>query len=229
MVLEFRQVEKIYSGSTHVQALRGVTLSLPMGAFAGVVGPSGSGKSTLLHLAAGLDSPTAGSVHIEGVDLASLNRIEKARFRRKRIGFVFQNFNLFPSLTVIENVEYVLQMDRQPRKKCQEQAISALQAVGLAELASRFPNQLSGGQQQRVAVARAVASRPAVILADEPTANLDSKNANILIDVFSELNLKFGTTFLFSTHDSRLVFRIGTLIQLVDGLIVEPETESELE
>lgn len=200
-----------------------------MGAFAGVVGPSGSGKSTLLHLAAGLDSPTAGSVHIEGVDLASLNRIEKARFRRKRIGFVFQNFNLFPSLTVIENVEYVLQMDRQPRKKCQEQAISALQAVGLAELASRFPNQLSGGQQQRVAVARAVASRPAVILADEPTANLDSKNANILIDVFSELNLKFGTTFLFSTHDSRLVFRIGTLIQLVDGLIVEPETESELE
>ncbi|MES2856371.1 MAG: ATP-binding cassette domain-containing protein, partial [Bdellovibrionota bacterium] len=174
-VLELKNVSKVYSGITEAHALSEVSLSIPSGAFASLVGPSGSGKTTLLNLAAGLDTPTTGEIFIDGQQISRLSAAELSRFRRDRLGFIFQSYNLLPLLTVRENVEFVSVLRGENAKETRKRANEALDRVGLSDKGDRFPNQLSGGQQQRVAVARAIAARPALVLADEPTANLDTK------------------------------------------------------
>lgn len=214
-------VSKVFEGTPPVTAVEDVSLTLCVGGFAALVGPSGSGKTTLLNLSAGLDRPTKGVIQIAGQDMGSLDRHEQALFRRTKIGFVFQSYNLFPSLTAIENVEFTSVIRGDDEKILRQRALKALEAVGLSSKINSFPDQLSGGQQQRVAVARALASEPAIVFADEPTANLDSKTAIELIDLFQELNSKLGITFLFSTHDQRLVDRISNKFMMRDGRLIE--------
>lgn len=220
-VLELRGVKKTYAGPPEVQALFGVDLQIKEGDFAAIIGPSGSGKSTLLNVASGLEKPSHGHVRLQGIDLASLNNEELTELRRRKISFVFQSFNLFPVLSAVENVEYPLLIRGDDPKEARAAAHEALALVGLTERANNPPSKLSGGQQQRVAVARAIAMKPAIIFADEPTANLDSKNAISLIELFVRLNDSHGMTFLLSTHDHRIVDRAGRRIQIEDGRIVE--------
>jgi putative ABC transport system ATP-binding protein len=215
LVLE--NVHRVYPGQPPVLAVSGVSLQLLDRAFSALVGPSGSGKTTLLNLAAGLDSPTQGTITIAGQDLAKLTRHEMALFRRDKVGFVFQSYNLFPALTVLENVEFTSVIRRDPEAERRKRSLAALEQVGLQDKIHSFPDKLSGGQQQRVAVARALASNPVIIFADEPTANLDSKNAVDLIDLFQRLNSDLGVTFLFSTHDQRLVERVQEAYTMCDG------------
>ncbi|HVK61272.1 MAG TPA: ABC transporter ATP-binding protein [Bdellovibrionales bacterium] len=216
-VLEFKNVSKTYYGISEMQALSDITLEIAPGAFASLVGPSGSGKTTLLNLAAGLDRATSGEIFIDGQQISRLSPAELSRFRRDRLGFIFQSYNLLPLLTVQENVEFVSILRNENPKEARSRASEALERVGLASKSAQFPNQLSGGQQQRVAVARAIAARPALILADEPTANLDTKTALQLIDLFEALNKELKMTFLFSTHDHRLLHRTLHQIELQDG------------
>jgi putative ABC transport system ATP-binding protein len=206
-------------GEIMVHALQDIDLALQPGSFVAVAGPSGSGKSTLLNIVGGLDSPTKGSIEVDGQDLTSLSRTALSRLRMRKIGFVFQAYNLLPVLTAYENAEYVLLLQGVPAKQRREKVMALLKRVGLTGLEKRFPRQLSGGQQQRVAVARAMAAEPALILADEPTANLDSKTAEGLIDLMVELNQEKGVTFLFSTHDSHVMSHAKRLLQLTDGRI----------
>jgi putative ABC transport system ATP-binding protein len=220
IALELKNVHKIFSGQPPVTAVSGVSIKLNAGAFAALVGPSGSGKTTLLNLAAGLDTPTEGEVAIAGQKLAGLTRHDLARFRREKVGFIFQSYNLFPALTALENVEFTSVVRKDPKKVRYERALQALAQVGLSEKTYAFPDQLSGGQQQRVAVARALASEPAIVFADEPTANLDSKNAMDLIELFQKLNTTLGVTFLFSTHDQRLVERVKLSFPMRDGKLI---------
>ena len=217
MVLKLDQVSKIYAGASVVKALDRVDFELPRGAFAAIVGPSGSGKSTLLHIASGLDSPSQGEVILGGESLFKLSARELSRFRLNKIGFVFQAYNLFPVLSAVENVEFSSLARGDSSSTSRKRAMLALEKVGLSDRAHFFPNQLSGGQQQRVAVARALASEPQVIFADEPTANLDSQTAHQLIDLFQNLNREFGVTFLFSTHDSKIVDRVSLKLTMQDG------------
>lgn len=184
-----------------------------------LIGPSGSGKTTLLNIASGLDRPTSGSILFDGQEITDASERDLAEMRLQSIGFIFQAYNLFPALTVLENVEYSSIIRGDDSKRARTRALFALEQVGLFEKASFRPSQLSGGQQQRVAVARAFASEPKVIFADEPTANLDSKNALSLIDLFEEMNRVHGLTFVFSTHDQRLVDRVRTKVFLRDGVI----------
>ncbi len=223
-VVSLREAKRYYEteGGT-VRALDGVTLDIEPGEFVVLAGPSGSGKSTLLNLVGALDAPTSGQVFIDGVDLAKLSRKAAAELRRERIGFVFQAYNLIPVLTVLENVEYVMLLQGAPRAERHARALEVLGEVGLGELLSRRPGALSGGQQQRVAVARAIATRPALVLADEPTANLDSTTSAALMDTMAELNQRHGTTFVCCTHDHALMARASRLIELRDGR-VERET-----
>lgn len=222
--LLIQNVHRVFPGNPPVEAVSGVSFELKKGAFAALIGPSGSGKTTLLNLCAGLDSPTQGEISIAGQRLADLSKHEIARFRRERVGFVFQSFNLLPALTVIENVEFTSVIRGDGEKEIKTRSLAALRSVGLESKINAYPDQLSGGQQQRVAVARALVSEPAIVFADEPTANLDSKNAISLIDLFQRLNAELGVTFLFSTHDQRLVERVKMKLPIQDGKIIEGKT-----
>ena len=212
-------VKNYRTDSVETPALRGVDLEMAKGEFTAVAGPSGSGKSTLLHLLGGLDRPTSGEVFLEGKALSKLSPEELAKLRLSRIGFVFQAYNLIPVLTVLENVAFVLELRGVPREERERKAREVLAELGVEKYARQLPHRLSGGEQQRVAVARAVVGAPAIVLADEPTANLDGENSRALIDLMRRLNGSRGTTFLFATHDSRLLDRVKRLLTLEDGRI----------
>jgi len=207
-------------GDVVVHALRGVDLAIEPGEFTAMAGPSGSGKSTLLNIIGGLDRPSGGAVELEGRDLTRLSRTELSKLRRDRMGFVFQNYNLVPVLTAFENAEYILMLQGVPAAERRARVLAILKEVGLEGMENRFPRELSGGQQQRVAIARAVASEPALVLADEPTANVDSKTAQSLIDLMRGLNEEKGVTFLFATHDREMMKRAKRLLVLKDGTVV---------
>ena len=212
-------ITKIYRmGEVEAHALRGVTLEVKSGDFLAIVGPSGSGKTTLLNLIGALDAATEGRVTIFGKDISAMSRRRRADLRLPSLGFVFQSYNLVPVLTAQENVEFVLELQGVGRER-RNRAREVLDQLGLDEFAGRRPNELSGGQQQRVAVARAVASMPKLVLADEPTANLDGENAEILLNMMHDLNERHGITFIFSTHDPRVVAHAHRLITLADGLV----------
>jgi len=214
-----RGVTKTFQdGKLAVQALRGVDLEVRAGEFLALVGPSGSGKTTLLNLVGALDVPTGGSVVVLDQDLAKASRRDRARLRLESIGFVFQAYNLVPVLTALENVEFVLEL--QGRAERRQQARAVLEELGLGELMHRRPNELSGGQQQRVAVARAVAARPRLVLADEPTANLDTENAEALMQMMRGLREEHHMTFVFSTHDSLVMSHAARVVRLRDGRVV---------
>ncbi len=227
-IVKLKKVTKDYGqGEVVVHALRGVDLTIQTGDFMAMAGPSGSGKSTLLNIIGGLDKPTSGDVEVEGRSILNLSRTQLSRLRRDRIGFIFQNYNLIPVLTAMENAEYVLMLQGVPTAKRREKVRALLHEVGLDGLENRFPRQLSGGQQQRVALARAVASEPALVLADEPTANVDSKTAGGLLDLMSRLNEEKGVTFLFSTHDRAVMKRARNLLFLRDGQIAYNRAATE--
>lgn len=227
IIVEATEVTKEYGDSGVVtRALRGVSLNLGNGEFTAMAGPSGSGKTTLLNIIGGLDRPTSGSVHIEGTDITTLSESELSQLRRNRIGFVFQTYNLIPVLTAFENAEYVLMLQNVSGEVRRERVMDVLREVGLEGLERRFPRELSGGQQQRVAIARAIAAEPALVLADEPTANVDSKTGSGLMDLLLRLNVEKGITFLFSTHDHAVMERSRRLIQLHDGRIVEDSVKA---
>ena len=217
---QIQGLKKIYrQGSVEVNALRGIDLTIKKGEFTVVSGPSGSGKSTLLNIMGALDTPSEGDVTLEGKSFSRLGKNALSQLRRDRIGFVFQAYNLIPVLTAFENAEMVLELQGVNKKERQTRVMDILTEVGLGDMVRRKPSQLSGGQQQRVAIARAIASSPAVILADEPTANVDSKTAAMLLDVMEKLNREKGVTFVFSTHDPHVMERAKRTISLVDGRI----------
>lgn len=226
-VATLRDVSRHYATAAGpVKALDGVTMDIRRGEVLAIAGPSGSGKSTLLGLVGALDRPTGGQICVEGRDLAQLSAREAAILRRDRIGFVFQAYNLVPVLTALENVEYVMVLQGRSKTARQQRARQILAEVGLGELVDRRPGELSGGQQQRVAVARALAAEPALILADEPTANLDSATAAALLDMMVALNRQHGTTFVFSTHDPAVMQRADRVVHLRDGRISSEERRS---
>jgi len=219
-IIRCRDVEMTYrQGINLVRAVRGVDLDIESGDFATLSGPSGSGKTTLLSLIGGLDRPTAGEIQVDGEDITGLSADALADLRRSKIGFVFQTYSLAPVLSAEENVEFTLRLLGRPRAERRERAREVLAEVGLAGLEDRRPGQLSGGQQQRVAVARALAPRPAIVLADEPTANLDSTNAEELIALMARLNQTSGATFLIATHDARVIAHARRRIEMTDGRI----------
>jgi putative ABC transport system ATP-binding protein len=229
-IIHLENVTKDYgAGEVVVHALRGVDFELHPGEMAAVAGPSGSGKSTLLNVISGLDQPSGGKVLVDGRDVTALSRSQLSRLRLERIGFVFQSYNLLPVLTAYENAEYVLLMQGVEAKRRRERVMGLLEQVGLADKADRFPRELSGGQQQRVAIARAIAAEPALVLADEPTANLDSKTGGALLDLMGRLNEDKGITFLFSTHDRNVMERAKRLVLLRDGQIAENGTAEMLD
>jgi|SRR5690348_1241207 len=219
-IIRCHGVTKTYrQGAVDVPALRGVSLAIEAGDFATLSGPSGSGKTTLLSLIGGLDRPTAGEIEVDGEEITGLAPSRLADLRLHKIGFVFQSYSLIPVFSAKENVEFILQLLGRPAAERETTAKAALREVGLEGLEARRPAKLSGGQQQRVAVARALAPKPAIVLADEPTANLDSKNAEELIDLMAELNAKSGITFLIATHDARVIAHSRRRIELTDGQI----------
>ena len=227
-VINISNVTKDYrQGELDVHALRGVSLTIEKGEFIAICGPSGSGKSTLLNLIGALDSPTTGTITVDGQDLSTLGRQGRSHLRRDRIGFVFQAYNLMPVLSAYENAESVLALQGVPEKERREIVMTVLKDVGLEGLEDRRPDQLSGGQQQRVAIARAIASNPTVVLADEPTANVDSETAESLLNLMENLNQKRGVTFVFSTHDHRVMERAKRIVQLVDGKIARDTQNQE--
>ncbi len=226
-VIRTEAVSKVYgSGEVEVGALKDVSLRIVRGEFSAIAGPSGSGKTTLLNVVSGLDKPTSGSVFLAGRRISELNGRELSDFRRDHIGFVFQSYNLIPVLTARENIEYVMLLQGVPGVERRRRVSEVLKALGLEAMENRRPTQLSGGQQQRVAVARAIAARPDLILADEPTANLDSTTGSALIDMMRELNEKMGVTFLFSSHDQMIMDRARRLLILKDGQIDRDETRA---
>jgi putative ABC transport system ATP-binding protein len=225
-LVEARRLEKTYvSGEVEVQAIRGVDFTIAPGSFVSFVGPSGSGKSTLLNMIGCLDPPTAGTLFVAGTDVSTLSRKEGARFRGEHIGFVFQDFNLIPVLTVYENIEYPLLMVQSwPQAERKKRIAQVLAAVGMEDQAQKYPGQISGGQKQRVAVARALITNPKLVLADEPTANLDRETANRIITLMKEMRDEFGTTFIFSTHDPKVVKNAETIFTLEDGMLKQTDT-----
>ena len=232
ILIKAEKVSKVYrTGEVETYALQDITTEVTAGEFLAVVGPSGSGKTTLLNLIGALDAVTSGSLEVMGRDVAFMNGRQRADLRLHSLGFVFQAYNLFPVLSAQENVEFVLELQGVGAERG-DTARAALEQLGLLEFADRRPTQLSGGQQQRVAVARAIASKPKLVLADEPTANLDGENARILLDMMRELNEKEGITFVFSTHDPRVVAYARRVITLVDGKIAKDvikESENHVE
>jgi putative ABC transport system ATP-binding protein len=219
-LINVSEVVKTYNHTAvPVHALNGVTLFVEKGEFTAIVGPSGSGKTTLLNIIGGLDQPTSGTVVIDNVDLTSMKKDEIIDFRLWHIGFVFQAFNLIPVLTAQENIEFTMLLQGVGKKERDLRTKELLEAVGLSDRAHNTPAELSGGQQQRVAVARALASHPSFVLADEPTANLDTKSAMALLELMEHLNHKQGMTFLFSTHDARVIQRAHRVITLEDGTV----------
>jgi len=223
-VIELKNVEKTYNDSEiKVHAVRGVDLTFEEGEFTAIVGPSGSGKTTLLNMLGGLDKPTSGEIIIGGTLISDLKGSKLIDFRLHNIGFVFQSYNLIPVLTAMENVEFIMQMQGVPSKERYKRAKELLDSVGLGDRLDSRPNKLSGGQQQRVAVARALASKPKFILADEPTANLDTKSTENLLEIMEKLNHEAGMTFIFSTHDQRVMNKAHRVILLEDGMVKSDE------
>ncbi len=223
-LIRVRGATKVYDkGGVPVHALRGVDLDVHEGEFTALAGPSGSGKTTLLNLIGGLDRPTAGTVEVAGRDVAGLDKGEAADFRLAHIGFVFQAYNLVPVLTAYENAEFTLLLRGVAAAERRAAVTALLERVGLGELMDRKPHELSGGQQQRVAVARALATRPRIVLADEPTANLDSEPSTALLELMEELNRELGTTFLFSSHDPVVLDAARRTVRLLDGRVVVAE------
>ncbi len=219
-VIETKELKKTYEvGRIKVDALRGVTMKIEEGDFVTFAGPSGSGKTTLLNLVGGLDDITSGEVFFEGVKINDLSQSKLSQIRLNKIGFIFQQYNLIPVLTAYENIEYPLLLQGIKPDERKERIMNALEEVNIAELAHRKPNDMSGGQQQRVAIARALVIRPKIVLADEPTANLDSKNSESLIDQMRSINETDKVTFIFSTHDPMVMGKSKRLIILKDGMI----------
>jgi putative ABC transport system ATP-binding protein len=220
-IIGIQGIRKIYDKDTlPVPALNGIDLTFSEGEFACIVGPSGSGKTTMLNIIGGLDDPTEGAVLIDGVNITGLSGSKKTEFRMKNIGFVFQSFNLIPVFTVKENIEFIMHLQGISKEQREKRTNELIEAVGLTDKTNIRPNKLSGGQQQRVAVARALASKPKFILADEPTANLDSKSTENLLDIMEKLNKEEKITFIFSTHDARVVKRARRIITLEDGKVM---------
>jgi len=220
-IIEINNLTKIYQEDAEVvKALDGVNLTIGKGEFTAIVGPSGSGKTTLLNMIGGLDAPTSGTIVVDGIEVTKLSSNDLINFRRDNVGFVFQAYNLIPVLTAKENVTFVMDLQGVPTKQSTARAIELLNSVGLGDRVDARPSKLSGGQQQRVAVARALASKPKFILADEPTANLDGKSAETLLDIMEKLNEEENITFIFSTHDPRVMQKARRIITLEDGKIV---------
>ncbi len=225
-IVKTEKLSKIYNPDTvPVHALRDVTISFEEGEFTSVVGPSGSGKTTLLNMIGGLDKPTSGSVEIDGTTITGMSDRELIDFRLKHIGFVFQHYNLIPVFTALENVSFIMLLQKREKSEMENRAKSLLEQVGLSDRMDARPKQLSGGQQQRVAVARALASEPRFILADEPTANLDSTSAMNLLDIMEKMNREQNVTFIFSTHDQRVIDRARRVVYMVDGKIDRDEVQ----
>lgn len=226
-VISTKDVRKTYNPDTiPVEALKGVDLDIEQGEFTAIVGPSGSGKTTLLNIIGGLDRPSAGHIKVGGQDISELSDNQLIDFRKNNIGFVFQAYNLIPVLTAKENVEFVMLLQNRSKEERDERVEELLNAVGLSDKMDKRPSELSGGQQQRVAVARALAPKPTFILADEPTANLDSKSTANLLDIMAELNKEEHITFVFSTHDQRVIDRARRVVTLVDGMIASDEVKN---
>jgi len=223
-IVRLEDASKYYrQGEVDVRAVDGLSFEIHKGDFTALCGPSGSGKTTVLNLIGGLDVPTGGRVYLEGQDIGLLSRSKISAIRRDRIGFVFQAYNLIPVMTAYENAAFVLTLQCVPERECRERVMSVLRDVGLDGLEHRRPDEMSGGQQQRVAIARAIVTRPAIVLADEPTANVDSANADSLLRLMERLNHESAITFLFSTHDQRVMDRAHRIIRLHDGKMESDE------
>jgi putative ABC transport system ATP-binding protein len=223
-VIEIKDLTKIYNGGeVQVKAVNGITINFEEGEFTAVVGPSGSGKTTFLNMLGGLDRPTSGSVKIGGTNVWDLSSRKLIDFRMNNIGFVFQSYNLIPVLTAGENVEFIMHLQGKPKKEREQRTKELLEAVGIGDRVKSRPSKLSGGQQQRVAVARALASKPEFILADEPTANLDSHATSELLELMSQMNKKYNTTFIFATHDQRVMDKARRIVTIEDGKILRDE------
>lgn len=219
-LIDLTDVSKVYQlGKTLVQALNGISLGIETAEFTAIWGPSGSGKTTLLNLIGIIDDPTSGKIFLKGQDISTLTDNQKSEIRNRTIGFVFQTFNLIPVLSALENVMLPLQIQGVPSAEARRSAMARLEQVGLSESYRHRPDKLSGGQQQRVSIARALVTRPSLIIADEPTANLDSETALSIVEQMKELNREEKTTFLFSTHDDRLLKKVGRRINLIDGRV----------
>ncbi|MDH5367540.1 MAG: ABC transporter ATP-binding protein [Cyclobacteriaceae bacterium] len=220
-VIKAENLHKVYSETKiPVKALNGVNLEIMEGEFTAIVGPSGCGKTTLLNIIGGLDHPTMGNVLVANEDIANMKDGELIDFRLKNIGFVFQAYNLIPVLTTLENVEFIMLLQKQDKTQREKRSMELLEEMGIADKANMRPSELSGGQQQRVAVARALASKPKFILADEPTANLDSKSTENLLDIMAKMNKEENATFVFSTHDQRVIEKAKRIVTLEDGVII---------
>lgn len=225
-IVECTDIKKTYhQGKVEIQALRGVNLSIARGGFMAIAGPSGSGKTTILNIIGGLDSMDTGHVIVDGNTLGEMNQSQLAQMRLNKIGFVFQAYNLIPVLSALENVEYIMLLQGVPTAQRRDLARSILNDVGLEGTYDRRPAELSGGQQQRVAVARAIVSNPSIVLADEPTANLDSKTGKGLLEMMKEMNEKKKVTFIFSTHDQMVMDYARRLVMLRDGLVVDDKVK----
>jgi putative ABC transport system ATP-binding protein len=223
-VIEIKDLVKIYNSSeVKVKAVNGITINFEEGEFTAVVGPSGSGKTTFLNMLGGLDRPTSGSVKIGGTEVWDLSSRKLIDFRMNNIGFVFQSYNLIPVLTAGENVEFIMHLQGKPKKERDHRTRELLEAVGIGDRIKSRPSKLSGGQQQRVAVARALASKPQFILADEPTANLDSTSTSDLLQMMSDMNKNYNTTFIFATHDQRVMDKARRIVTIEDGKILKDE------
>jgi putative ABC transport system ATP-binding protein len=226
-VIKTTELSKTYPGAVPVNALKKVSLEFRQGEFTAIVGPSGSGKTTFLNVIGGLDKPTGGHVIIDGVDIATMKESRLFDFRLRHIGFVFQAYNLIPVLTAMENVSFIMLLQNRPKDEMEKRAKEMLEQVGLSDKLDVRPGKLSGGQQQRVAVARALASKPDFVLADEPTANLDTESAFNLLDIMARLNREENITLIFSTHDQRVIERARRVITLVDGAVDKDESFEE--
>lgn len=223
-IIKIAHLEKTYDQTqVPVHAVNNISFEIDEGEFTAIVGPSGSGKTTLLNLLGGLDTPTAGTIEIANKKIEQLTANEKIKFRLNNIGFIFQSYNLIPVLTAKENIEFIMELQKVPSTQRDKRSNELLEAVGIPDKANIRPRQLSGGQQQRVAVARALASKPKFILADEPTANLDSKSTETLLDIMEKLNRDENITFIFSTHDARVVKKARRVITIEDGKIISDE------
>ncbi len=214
MTIKLERLTKTYNPDSDfpVHAVQHVDLEIKQGEFVAIMGPSGSGKTTLLNMLGGIDAPTSGSVEIDGCLISDMSEKELIAYRRDNIGFIFQDYSLLPVLTALENVEFVMQLQGKTERECRERAMSLLDQVGLAQQMHKRPSKMSGGQQQRVAVARALAPKPRFVMADEPTANLDAKSTSELLDIMEQLSEQEGTTFIFSTHDPRVIKRAHRII-----------------